>query len=324
MSSKDVLSENELDALMDSVSSGDVDFADEAAGQNCQPFDFSTREQVFLAQMRGLETLNEKHSLALTQAVRDLFKVPVEIKVGDIELVRMEEAINRIPEPSGINVLKIAPLGGVSMVVYPGELLSVFVDRYFGGAADDSSVKKASRINLTPTERRINDLLLEKFQSTLVTAWHDKIALSTEKLSFESRPDFLQGGAPSEMALRFPFVTKIGDWQSAIDWIVPYASFEPLKPKLGSPPLTATAKPGNNWEAYFRGELLSIELEVHGVFTTRKVSIAEVLSLKKGSIVPLKMPSEVSVWIEGQMISTGEHGSLNGNKSIKIMEMLKQ
>ena len=131
MSSKDVLSENELDALMDSVSSGDVDFADEAAGQNCQPFDFSTREQVFLAQMRGLETLNEKHSLALTQAVRDLFKVPVEIKVGDIELVRMEEAIHRIPEPSGINVLKIAPLGGVSMVVYPGELLSVFVDRYF-------------------------------------------------------------------------------------------------------------------------------------------------------------------------------------------------
>ena len=326
MSTKEVLSENELDALMESVSSGEAPSGDGEglAGRHCQPFDFSTREQILLAQMPGLETLNEKHSLALTQATKEMFKVPVDVEVGDIQLVRLDEAINNIPEPSGINVLRIAPLSGVSIVVYPGDLLSVFVERYFGGAPDDTAVKQAPRINLTPTEKRINDLLLESFLSTLVAAWSDKIVLSPDKVSFETKPDFLQGGAPGERALLFPFVTRIGSWESSIDWIVPYAAFEPLKAKLGSLAVSSTARQGNNWEAYFRKELLSIELEVHGVFTTRNVSIADVLSLKQGSIVPLKMPSEVSVWVEGQLISTGEHGALNGNKSIKIVEMLKK
>lgn len=324
MSTKDVLSESELDALMDSVSSGEVELEKGATGQGCEPFDFSTREQVLLAQMPGLETINEKHSLALTQAVRELFKVPAEVEVGEVQLIKLDEAIDNISEPSGINIMRIAPLSGVSFVVCPGEMLSFFVDRYFGGSPEESKSEKPARTKLTPTEKRINDLLLERFLSTLMAAWADKIALSTETVSFEIKPEFLQGGGPGELALQFPFVTRVGSWESSIDWIVPYAAFEPLRPKLGSLGVSSTAKQDSNWEGYFRRELLSVDVEVCGVFTTRNVSIAEVLSLKRGSIVPLKMPSEVSVWIEGQMFSKGEHGALNGSKSIKIMEILKK
>lgn len=322
MSTKEVLSESELDALMDSVSSGDVDIEEDASSKSCQTFDFSTREQVLVAQMPALATINEKHSLFFTQAVRELFRVPAEVAVGEIQLIKMDEAIVQISEPSGINVLKIAPLTGVSLVVMPGELLSYFVDGYFGGTPGDSGSNLSARINLTPTERRINDVLLEKFLTTLVSSWSGKIPLSAEKVSFETKPEFLQVGSPGELALRFPFVIQVGDWKSAIDWLVPYAAFEALRPKLGSPAARSTTQSGSNWEDFFRRELLSINLEVRGVFTTRNVSIAEVLSLKRGSIVPLKMPSEVSIWSEGQLISNGEHGALNGNKSIKITEVL--
>jgi len=322
MSTKEVLSESELDALMDSVSSGDVALDEEGPVGDYESFDFSTREQVLLAQMPVLETINEKHSLAYTQEIRDSFKVPAEVQLGDIQLIKLNEAIDGIAEPSGINVLNIAPLIGVSFVVLPGELLSYFVDRFFGGTVADSVIKPITRINLTPTEKRINDVLLEKFLSTMVEAWTGKVTLAPELISFETKPEFLAGGAPGELALLFPFELQVGDWKSSVDWIVPYATFELLRPKLGNPAITSAVPSGSNWEEYFRRELLCVPLEVRGVFTTRDVTIAELLSLKEGSIVPLKMPSEVSVWVEGERISTGEHGSLNGNKSIKIMEML--
>jgi flagellar motor switch protein FliM len=322
MSTKEVLSESELDALMDSVSSGDVDIEDDASGKSCEIFDFSTREQVLLAQMPALVTINEKHSLGFTQAVRELFRVPAEVVVGEIQLTNMDEAIAQIPEPSGINVLKINPLIGVSVAVLPGELLSYFVDGYFGGTPGGSGGNLSARTSLTPTERRINDVLLEKFLTTLVSSWSGKIPLSTETVSFETKPEFLQVGSPGELALRFPFVIQIGDWRSTIDWLVPYAAFEALRPKLGNATARSNTQSASSWEDFFRRELLSINLEVRGVFTTRNVSIAEVLSLKRGSIVPLKMPSEVSIWSEGQLISNGEHGALNGNKSIKITEVL--
>ena len=322
MSTKEVLSEGELDALMDSVSSGDLDLEESGSKKSCEIFDFSSREQVRLAQIPALQTINEKHSLVFTHAVRELFRVPAEVVIGEIQLIKMEEAIASIAEPSGINVLKIAPLLGVSLAIIPGDLLSYFVEGYFGGTPGGASSKQLERVNLTPTERRINDVLLDKFLKTLVSSWSEKIPLSAETLSFETKPEFLQVGAPGEMALCFPFVIQIGEWKSAIDWLVPYAAFEELRPRLGSAAPRSNVTSINNWEEFFRRELLSINLEVRGIFTTRNVSIAEVLSLKKGSIVPLKMPSEVSIWSEEQLISNGEHGALNGNKSIKITEVL--
>ena len=321
MSTKDVLSEGELDALMDSVSSGDVPLDDGSGDHSCQPFDFSTREQALLAQMPALKTINEKHALALVQSIQALFKVPVEVEPSDTRLVKLEETIISIAEPSGINVIQVTPLNGVSFVVLSGELLSFFVNQYFGGGASNSNVK-SSRLELTPTERRINDLLTTKFLSGLESAWQEKIALKAEQVSFESNPDFLQVGSPSELALQFSFPIKIFDWEGSIDWIIPYSSVEPLKSRLGSPALAfKTDQSGVSWEGYFRKELLSVSLDVSGVYTSKNVSIGEVLSLRSGSIVPLKMPTDVTLCIDGRPFCTGEHGALNGKKSIKVKEI---
>jgi flagellar motor switch protein FliM len=99
---------------------------------------------------------------------------------------------------------------------------------------------------------------------------------------------------------------------------------EPLRRKLGTPGLNPKPQQGNtNWAAHFRRELQFVDLEVSGAFISRPVSIADVLSLGPGSIVPLKTPTEVTVYIENQPFSSGEHGVLNGNKSIKIKEIMK-
>jgi flagellar motor switch protein FliM len=321
MSTKDVLSEGELDALMDSVSSGDVPLDDGSGDYGCQPFDFSTREQALLAQMPALKTINEKHALSLTQSIQALFKIPVVVEPGETRLVKLEETIISIAEPSGINLIQITPLNGVSFVVLSGDLLSFFVNQYFGGGSANSSFK-SSRQELTPTERRINDLLTTKFLSDLEAAWLEKIGLKTERVSFETNPDFLQVGSPSELALQFSFSIKVFDWEGSIDWIIPYSSVEPLKPRLGSPALAFKSdQSGVSWENYFRKELLAVALDISGVYTSKNVSIGEVLNLKEGSIVPLKRPTDVTLCIDGRPFCSGEHGVLNGKKSIKIKEI---
>jgi len=322
MSTKEVLSEGELDALMDSVSTGDAPLEQTAEGQACQPFDFNTREQALLAQMPALKTINEKHSLSLVQGIQDIFKVPVAVEVGETRLVKLDEAIVSISEPSGINLTKVKPLNGVSFVVFPGEFLSFFVDQYFGGSPSSSDFK-SSRVDLTPTERRINDLLTEKFLTTLELAWSEKVELKAETVSFETNPDFLQVASPEELALQFSFVVKVFEWEGVVHWIVPYSAIEPIKPRLGSPASRVKPEKGGNWEGYFRQELLSVDLDVSGLFTSRSVSLAEVLGLREGAIVPLHIPTEVTVCIEGHPFCVGEHGALNGKKSIKIKEILK-
>lgn len=321
MSTKEVLSEGELDALMDSVSSGDVPLDSAGADQSCQLFDFNTREQALLAQMPALKTINEKHALALVQSIQSLFKVPVEVEPSDTTLVKLEDFMVSITEPAGINVVEVKPLNGVSFVVLSAELLSFFVNQYFGGAPGGATFN-ASRSELTPTERRINDLITTSFLSDLQSSWSEKISLSTELLSFESNPDFLQVSSPAELALKFSFAIKIFEWEGSIDWVIPYSSIEPMKARLGGREIAVKpAQSGATWENYFRKELLSVDLDISGLFSSKNVNISEVLNLRPGSIVPLKVPTDVMLCIEGQPFCLGEHGALNGKKSIKIKEI---
>lgn len=321
MSSRDVLTEGELDALMDSVSDDETLPDGGEFARACEPFDFSTREQTLLAQMPALHNLNEKHALALAEGIHDLYKLAVEVEAETVQMLRLDQALAGIADPSGINLVRISPLYGLSYVVMSAELLSFIVDRYFGGGKVAGA--SSARTSLTPSEQRINDLLLNKFLSTLAETWLGKVELTPDVASFESNPSFLQAGSPEELALVFSFMVKAGEWSSPIVWLVPYAALEPLRLKLGSPlPTGAQVQENSDWQDHFRSNLQGVTLEVSGSLTSEYLSIAEVLKFRTGSIVPLKMPTEVTLCVENQPFFYGEHGVLNGHKSIKIREMI--
>ncbi|MCB1842217.1 MAG: FliM/FliN family flagellar motor switch protein [Halioglobus sp.] len=323
MSSKDVLTEGELDALMDGFSKGEVTADSQAHERECEPFDFSTREQNLLAQMPALKRLHEKHAMALSQGIQTLYRVAAQVDIGETQLLRFDKALGAIEGPAGINMVTIAPLNGLSFVVIPGELLSFLVDSYFGGGR--SSPGAAPRERLTPSERRLNDVLTEKFLATLTDTWRDTIGFTPQVQSFESNPAFLQAGAPQSLALVFPFVVSVGEWSARIEWLVPYPALEPLRVKLSSAGSLAKPAPGgSSWKQHFLRALQYVDVEIVGSFISEQVSIADVLAFKPGSILPLKMPTEVTVCVENQVFSTGEHGVLNGHKSIKIKEIIRE
>ena len=323
MSTKEVLSEGELDALMDTFSGEEAANTPVAGPGECVPFDFSTREQTLLAQMPALKKLNEKHSMALAQVMQELYGVTAQVNVVDIQLLKLDQALANVVEPAAINLAQMPPLNGVSYIVLPGVLLSFVVDAYFGGSTVAASTE-FTRKSLTPTELRINEVLVGKFTASLVEAWSEKIQLSPQLDGLETSPTYLQANSPDDLALVFPFQFTVGEWSATLDWIVPYAALEPLRQKLCSLAEEAVpAQKSSAWEEHFQRELAHVQLEISGTFESGPVSISEVLNLRPGSIVPLKMPTHVAVAVENQPFSLGEHGVLNGNKSIKITEIIK-
>lgn len=320
---EEVLSEGEIDALMDSFSEEDAAGGAASGGGDFTPFDFSTREQTLLAQMPALKKLNEQHALGLSQSIADQYGFNAQVTVAEIELLKLDQAFDNISDPSAINLAKIAPLTGTSYVVLPGALLSFFVDLYFGGS-HSGPPGEFTRQSLTPTELRINEVMVNRFFSTLVDSWKEKVSLTPALAGFETKSAYLQAGSPDDMALRFPFEIRVGEWTSSIDWIAPYAALEPLRQTLGS--LAVEVKPqqkNSDWEQHFVRELNQVKLDVSGSFDSGHVSISEVLNLKAGTIVPLKMPADVTLCIENVPFYTGEHGVLNGNKSIKIKDTIR-
>jgi len=323
VSNKEVLSEGELDALMEEISDSDAPPGDSALPKSCEAFDFSTRDQNLLAQIPAVGNLNEKLALDYAQVVRKLYGITVQVEVESARRAPLEDLFAEVTAPTAVNMVRIAPLSGMSHVIFPGELLSKIVDKYFGGGLAEGG-SAPGRTSLTHSEQRVNDALLEGFLKSLSDTWHDKVKLTTTVQSFESNPDFLQVPVPGEQMLCFPFSLRIGEWAASFNWVVPYASMEPLRAKLGNLGLPQQPSDKNTtWEQHFLRELSAVELELSGAFASEQFSISDVLRFKTGSIVPLKMPTEVVVSIEGEPFSLGEHGVSNGNKSVKIKTMLR-
>ncbi|WP_461516057.1 flagellar motor switch protein FliM [Porticoccus sp.] len=319
MAGKEVLSEGELEALMESVSSADAIDSDGQTRAHLRLFDFSAREQNQLEQLPVLLTLHDKLAAALTPGLQALFRAPVEVVPGDLKMVKLEEVLISIPELAGINLVNIAPLSGSALAVLPGDSLSFFVNQYFGGQPG-SAAFKSSRSHLTPTEKRINDLMIGRFLSALSESWKDVLKLSPEVVKFETNPDFLQLGTSSSLFLKGVYQLSLFDWKGTLEWAVPYIAIESIKARLEGTKEPEGSPEGDTsgWAHHFRKELMSIDVVVSGQIGCRTMSLAEILNLRQGSIVPLSSPTDVTLYVEDEAFCSGEYGGASGKKSIKI------
>ena len=136
------------------------------------------------------------------------------------------------------------------------------------------------------------------------------------------QPEFLQLAAINEWAATFTFELTIAGWSGVIEWVVPYALLEPVRQKLASTTTKVPARQGSaDWETHIRGKLPSIELEVSAAFTSGQLASPK-FWLEKGSVIPLSGPNEVTMYVEGSPFCSGVHGAFNGNKSVKVSELL--
>lgn len=320
MESNDVLTEQELDALRETISEEGIEGGSALSHKDCELVDFASRQHMLLAQMPALEALNERQADALGQILADAYKLPAMVESGKVSMQPAPDVFRNVVEPAGISLFGLAPLNGVCALVLPGDFLSFLVHTYFGGGSSAAGGRTAGK-ELTPTERRINDTFCERFLGSVAEVWKDKIALTPSVRRVEQSGEHLQMGADDDLILRFSFVVKVMDSEFTLDWLMPYAMLEPLRPRLGvvQPDLLPSASA--DWERHFRDALQSVNLEITGAFFTRTVSIADVLTFREGGIVPIQMPEEVTVMIEGVPFSMGEHGVINGKKSIKIKDL---
>jgi flagellar motor switch protein FliM len=57
---------------------------------------------------------------------------------------------------------------------------------------------------------------------------------------------------------------------------------------------------------------------------SRPIALAELLSLSRGSVVPLPAPGDVSLQVEGVTLAEGRYGSFEGMKAVQLERLGRQ
>jgi len=149
----DILSQDEVDALLNAVSSGN--FADEGisgggGGGMSEPvmddlsdmddpdkqlslYDFRRPDRVSKDQMRTLQNLHEGYARQFSTSLTNFLRTFVEIELMSVDQLTYSEFLMSVSSPSCIYVFRMEPLEGLAIFEINPSLVFFIIDRLFGG-----------------------------------------------------------------------------------------------------------------------------------------------------------------------------------------------
>jgi flagellar motor switch protein FliM len=250
-------------------------------------FDFGAREHTVLREFTALSALQERQAELLEKAIDDAFSLEFELRPQAPSLLSVADALAGLDPAVAVTTTQLKPLQEPAYVVTSSSLLSLVVNAYFGGGV---VAGPGDRAQLTPTELRLAERFAGLQLATMVTAWQDKLPLEASDAATLGVPDSLEMLPPSELLLRLAFTLRTGEFESWTCVLLPFADLEPYGARFAPPRRKADAEPTDSWEPYFRRELPGIEVELAAVLAEQPISLADLLELRTGSVLPLEPP----------------------------------
>lgn len=315
MASDDVLTEGEIDALMESVD-GEGAAADSADDGRYRRFDFGAREQSLLREFVALKSLSERHAEVFTKALESAFSLEFFVRPLEPDLLSVADTLASLERATAVSTCTLAPLPGPVFIMCPGNFLSYVVNAYFGGGK--AAPASGDRGALTPTELRVAERVAERQLHCLCVAWADKIPLETNDLLTNGNAERLEMLPGTDLLLRMRFVLCAQDLEMPLDIYMPFADLEPYRLRFAPPKKNDAADAVDSWEPFFRRELPGIHIEIAGVLTTRSITLADLLQLAPGSVIPIPPPEAITVKADETTLAEGRYGSFEGTKAVQL------
>jgi len=171
MSGNDVLTQDEIDALLNGVSSGDVETEDEIPDSDgpISSYDFTSQDRIVRGRLPTLEIINEHLARYMRLHVYELIRHTTEVSVGNVQMLKFAEYIHSLFVPASLNLVKVNPLRGTGLIVFDPKLVFAVVDNFFGG--DGRFHAKVEGRDFTATEQRIIQRMMEIATVGLQESW---------------------------------------------------------------------------------------------------------------------------------------------------------
>jgi flagellar motor switch protein FliM len=321
----DLLSQAEIDALLNGVDDGAIDteinfdtddFQDDGT---IRTYDFSSQERIVRGRMPTLEMVNERFSRLFRISLFNFLRRSAEIFISGIQVQKFSEYIQGLLVPTNLSIVKFNPLRGRALIVMEPRLVFTVVDNFFGG--NGQFYNQAEGKEFTPTEMRIISLIIEMIFKDLKEAWKPVMELNFEYVSSEVNPRFANIVDPGEIVVISTIHVELEGGGGDINITMPYSMVEPIRDLLDAISGDSGDVDGS-WQQALRNEVLRAELNLNSLLVEKNMSLRDVMRLKKGDVIPIDMPETVKLKAEGIPVFAAKVGLSDGNYALQIVEKI--
>jgi len=316
MSVNELLSQDEIDALLHGVDSGDVDT--EEVDQNdgvARGFDFGSQDRIVRGRMPTLEMINERFARQFRISVFNLLRRSAEISVSGVQMLKFSEYIHSMFVPTSLNIVKVNPLRGPALCVFDPKLVFILVDNFFGGIGRHAKIEGRE---FTPTEQRVISMVLELAFKDLEEAWKPVLPVKFNFVSREVNPQFANIVSPNEVVVLSTFHVELDGGGGDFQVTLPYSMLEPIRELLDAGLQSDSAEKDDRWTSSLLDEIKLAEIPVYSTLTEVNLTLRDVLNFKEGDVIPIDLPDEVTLFSDEIPLFRCEYGVSEGMMAVKI------
>ena len=321
----DLLTQDEIDALLKGVQAGEIDTetAKERLVAGVRVYDFTTQERIVRGRMPGLELSNERFARFFRNSITSLLMRHVDINMQSPEIIKFGEFMRTIPFPSSINIFKINPLKGYSILLIEAPVVFAFVEFFFGSNTA-KNVKSEGRAFSSIEQRVIRNVVELAFRD-LVSAWKGIAEITPELVGSEMNPQLVTIVTPGEIIIKITMQIEIEDFTGNLYFCIPYSTVEPVKENLYSSIQSDEFELDKRWSEKIKDILMDVFVEIKAELGSAKISLEKMLNLEVGSVITLNnaVSDDILIKIEGKPAYAGVPGYSKGNQAIKITKILQ-
>ncbi len=321
----DILSQNEIDALLDHSGDSDEDISVETDDQQSDKimlYDFKRPNRVSKEQLRAIKGIHDKMSRNLASHISTVMRSIIEIQLQSVDQMTYGEFLMSLPSPTSFNIFSLKPLDGSAVLEINPSIAFPMLDRLLGGKGESYEGER----ELTDIELNLIETILRLIMSKLKEAWSGVADFYPIVESKESSPNVIQIVAQNEIVIMIVLEITIGETSGMINLAYPVIYLEPILSKLANKDIMlgeTSAKKSRNSE--LRELIKRADIVNEGILGTTTLGIKDLLSLEKGSIIRLNQPASDSaiISIDKKEVFEAKMGIHRHRKTLQVTKVIR-
>ncbi|MTI80167.1 MAG: flagellar motor switch protein FliM [Firmicutes bacterium] len=324
---KDVLSQSEIDSLLDGLTSGKVtaeQIEQDTEQQRLKTYDFRRPNKFSKEHLRTLHVLHESYARLLTNFLSGFLHSDINIEVASVGQFSYEEFTRSVVSPTLLTVFKYTNHKGNAVMETNPHFLMPLIDLQLGGTGEMSENLR----ELTEIELSVANKIIEKLLEQLTVIWKDIIKGNPEIVSLETNPHLHQMLSPNDIVLVITFSTTVGEEnRGLLNICLPYNFLEPVLSKFS---VNQFSQMFNERE---EDDIKAVEywlnmsdVELNAAVGNGEIAVRDFLDLQVGDVMLLdrQQNQDFDLYVQDQLKFKVQPGRIGNKLAVQVVSLAEE
>ncbi|MCR5303747.1 MAG: flagellar motor switch protein FliM [Lachnospiraceae bacterium] len=322
----EVLSQAEIDNLLNALSAGELD-AESLQDQNdrqVKNYDFERPAKFSKEHLRTLEIIYEHYGRLLSTNLPVYLRKTVQASVASSETVTFSEFTNALQTPSILGIVDFRPLNGDIILEMSTNLGFTMIDRLLGGIGTALDKER----DFTEIELTILQKMMIICVQLMHDPWKNVVDISPVMDRLETNPQFAQVISPTDMVAIVTLNMKIGDVEGFVNVCLPFFTLETVMDRLNTKFWFTNMQESadEDYTENLEVMLKHVDVPVKAVLGNTSITVAEFTTLQIGDIIKLERHTEdeLDVYVGDMRKFNALPGSSKEKYAVRVTEVIKE